>query len=663
MFERLRSLLKKTNNDENVTTQGATAPSSASSPLSESDIQKSSPLDLPAETSVSTAEDSVSTEPDAAHPLPTNTEAGAPEADATDETFWVPDESAHDTARCLLQIGLSVIFIRPGEKKPRKLWEEFQRRHATFQEVHDWGDCEAYAIVCGAISGYVDKAGDQFFLTVLDFDVDGFFEKFEALAGDVIGELPLQRTGGGGYHLYFRSPEPIRNEHLAWAPDASKETGRAIAIETRGEGGYAIGPNSRHPSGSYYTLLRGDLAHIPVISSQEALGLLDIACSLDEAPFTKQQLESAAKREAKAKPKSHKESKAQQFPRTQKVLDAFNAAHTIHEQLQKHGYTTVGDRYARPGGKGGNVVILDGERSFHHGSNDPLSDGHSHSAFDVSCYFEHEGDFKAALRAAAEELGIELGQSDEEKRAARRQQIAEQAGANGQLAIEVGNRQLTAVLRDMMEAIAAFNRAGTQLFRGAQGLLEIAVKEDGSAEMKPVMRSRLQVLAASAAFWFCNGSRGIREISPDAELMENFLASPADWRDIPDLDRLAQAPFFDETGELVDKCGYHTPTRTLLCLPDDFNLGDTTPTKENVAAAIALWKWLLAEVAFADKASFGHAMALAILPFVRKLIHGPTPLHLANAPAVSSGKTTAMAICVAPFTKPVITTEKGNDEE
>ena len=43
---------------------------------------------------------------------------------------------------------------------------------------------------------------------------------------------------------------------------------------------------------------------------------------------------------------------------------------------------------------------------FHHSSNDMLCDGHWHDAFSVFCRYEHDGNIKAAVRAAAEKLGI-----------------------------------------------------------------------------------------------------------------------------------------------------------------------------------------------------------------------------------------------------------------
>jgi hypothetical protein len=95
------------------------------------------------------------------------------------------------------------------------------------------------------------------------------------------------------------------------------------------------------------------------------------------------------------------------------VIQAFNQVYSIESLLERHGYTKGRDRYVRPGGRSESVSVRDG-RSVHWSSNDPLNDGKVksgigvHDAFDVFCYYEHGGDVRVAVKAAAEVLGLPL---------------------------------------------------------------------------------------------------------------------------------------------------------------------------------------------------------------------------------------------------------------
>lgn len=105
----------------------------------------------------------------------------------------------------------------------------------------------------------------------------------------------------------------------------------------------------------------------------------------------------------------------------------------IQERLKRFGYIPIGERFARPSGKSPSVHILSGGFSFHHSTNDPLHDGHKHSAFYGFCHFEHGGDFKTAFRVAADELGMDPSQSEEERRSARCEATSKQAEELGLL--------------------------------------------------------------------------------------------------------------------------------------------------------------------------------------------------------------------------------------
>lgn len=99
-------------------------------------------------------------------------------------------------------------------------------------------------------------------------------------------------------------------------------------------------------------------------------------------------------------------------PKTGGVIDAFNAAHDVGAILEAHGYRRSGRRWLYPhsttGAPGVRLLPDSSPPRINSGhADDPLADGHAHDAFDVWRILEHGGDQRAAVRAAAELLGIE----------------------------------------------------------------------------------------------------------------------------------------------------------------------------------------------------------------------------------------------------------------
>jgi hypothetical protein len=280
-----------------------------------------------------------------------------------------------DAALAFIRAGVSIVPIDHTTKRPamhllpqgedgKPTWKPFQQQIADEATVRRWfaAGTQAFAVVCGKVSGG---------LLVLDFDVPRFFGVWHSEAGELAAGLPRQKTGGGGYQVLVRCPNPGGNDKLAWAPDEQEETGRTIAIETRGEGGYAVVAPSLHPSGKRYTVLRGPaLANIPAVDQVRADALLDAARKLDEAPHTRQEQE---RLETQAR-ESHQRRQAGRNGQAS-VISAFNEAHSIEALLERHSYAKgSGGRYIRPGGKSESVSVKNG-RSCHWSSDDPLNDG------------------------------------------------------------------------------------------------------------------------------------------------------------------------------------------------------------------------------------------------------------------------------------------------
>lgn len=294
--------------------------------------------------------------------------------------------------------GTLEVTTEPTDIK-KGTWEPYQKRRATVAELDRWLDCgiSAIAMIGGPVSGGLE---------ILDFDVDGYYDRWLDMVREDVAGLPVQRTGGGGIQVAWRCPAPETNKKIAWHPDETSHSGRRIAIETRGVNGYALLPPSIHPSGNYYELLSGRFSQVPTIDQDHRDFLLTCAKALCQAPKTRQELE--AERNPSA-PREKKEFEGDS------VIDAFNAQHSIESMLQRFGYTKCGNgRYSRPGKKdsAGVVVLRDKGKSYHMSSNDPLdSDARGkqqpRSPFDLYAMYEHNGSYRAAVRAAAETLGLQ----------------------------------------------------------------------------------------------------------------------------------------------------------------------------------------------------------------------------------------------------------------
>lgn len=126
----------------------------------------------------------------------------------------------------LIARGVSVIPVGT-DKRPLINWKEYSERIATRKEVIHWWNQfpdANLAIVTGKISN----------LTVVDIEEGGIIEGYP--------ETLTVKTGGGGYHLYYRYTPKFKN---------------AVRIrdltDIRNDVGYVIAPPSIHKSGKRYT--------------------------------------------------------------------------------------------------------------------------------------------------------------------------------------------------------------------------------------------------------------------------------------------------------------------------------------------------------------------------------------------------------------------------
>lgn len=105
------------------------------------------------------------------------------------------------------------------------------------------------------------------------------------------------------------------------------------------------------------------------------------------------------------------------------VIGAFNARWSPGEIMERNGYKREGKRWLFLGSSSGipGIVELpasDPPRVFSHHSGDPLANGHACDAFHCFAVLEHGGDVSAAVREAADLLGLTAGRQTQAPRTA-----------------------------------------------------------------------------------------------------------------------------------------------------------------------------------------------------------------------------------------------------
>jgi hypothetical protein len=149
----------------------------------------------------------------------------------------------HDVIKSYVNRGLSIIPIETIDpslhdpnrgkfdrnKSPTIKWEQFQKRHASLQEIAQWGEDINVGIVTGEISG------------VVVVDVDGDEGRVSLTR---LGPIPHTPTAKSyrGHHHYFRHPG-------AWV---TTKSGVLPGVDIRGDGGFIVASPSIHESGTQY---------------------------------------------------------------------------------------------------------------------------------------------------------------------------------------------------------------------------------------------------------------------------------------------------------------------------------------------------------------------------------------------------------------------------
>jgi hypothetical protein len=107
---------------------------------------------------------------------------------------------------------------------------------------------------------------------------------------------------------------------------------------------------------------------------------------------------------------------------------------------------------------------------------------------------------------------------------------------------------------------------------------------------------------------------------------------------LPRLRQVATAPMIaGDDGKIVTENGYHEDLGVFLWCSEPISAVPQSPSAEELANAVRIINEPLQDFPFVGESSKATALAIMLTPFVRRLIHGATPLHLIEKATPGTG--------------------------
>jgi hypothetical protein len=204
--------------------------------------------------------------------------------------------------------------------------------------------------------------------------------------------------------------------------------------------------------------------------------------------------------------------------------------------------------------------------------------------------------------------------------------------------IQINDRLLDQIVADAWRAVHQANDDSPTVFRRSMSLVRL-IAEGESMRIEDMNEASVFGWLGRVANWIRQSRETFQYTLPSHEVARDMIVYPA--KELPMLHGVVNIPVYDNEGRLVATPGYNADAHLWYHPPFGFQMPaiPDRPSDSDVAVAKSLFfDELLVDFPFDEAASRAHMLGAILLPFARRLIVGPTPLHLIQAPQGGSGK-------------------------
>ena len=224
----------------------------------------------------------------------------------------------------------------------------------------------------------------------------------------------------------------------------------------------------------------------------------------------------------------------------------------------------------------------------------------------------------------------------------------EQSPVSGLPEIVVTDRHMRDIASDSWEVLVAVNDPPFVFQRGHL-ISDIILDDKGQPMLRAYSRVILKGLLGRIANFMRMGETGKKPARPPSDVVADMLEEKD--LPLPLLLGISESPLFTPSGVLATEPGYQRESCYFLKLPSGIRLPEVSSYPDEAAITRArnpLVYELLGDFPFVGQPDLANAVAVLLLPFVRLMVDGPTPLHIVESPTPGTGKGLFVMVLVIP---------------